>query len=103
MKILIDESLPRYLKQPLKSHKVYTIQEMGWTGITNGVLLGRANGEFDVLLTADKNLRHQQNLSGSSLCIVVFPSNRLSVVKALAGHLQSILSSIKPGEIVELD
>lgn len=103
MKILIDESLPRYLKQPLKSHEVFTVQEMGWTGITNGVLLEKANREFDVLLTADKNLRHQQNLSDLSLSIVVFPSNRLSVVKPLVAHLQSTLPFLKRGEILELD
>jgi predicted nuclease of predicted toxin-antitoxin system len=103
LKILIDESLPRYLKQPLKSHQVFTVQEMGWTGITNSVLLGKANGEFDVLLTADKNLRHQQNLSRLTLSVVVFPSNRLSVVKALVARLQSILPLLKRGEILELD
>ncbi len=103
MKILIDESLPRFLKQPLKSHEVFTVQEMGWTGIANGVLLGKANDQFDVMLTADKNLRHQQDLSRLTLSIVVFPSNRLSVVKALAGHLLAILPSLTPGEVVELD
>lgn len=103
MKILIDESLPRYLKQSLKDHQVSTVQEMGWTGITNGILLGRANAEFQVLLTADKSLRHQQNLSGLTLSIVVFPSNRLSVVKALVSRLQAALPMLKPGEILELE
>lgn len=103
MKILIDESLPRYLKQPLGAHQVSTVQEMGWTGIQNGVLLAKANDEFAVLLTADKNLRYQQNVSGLALAIVVFPSNRLSEVKALVPRLQSVLSTLGRGEIVELD
>lgn len=103
MKILIDESLPRYLKQPLDSHQVFTVQEMGWTGIKNGVLLAKANVEFDVLLTADKNLRYQQNVSGLALAIVVFPSNRLSVVKALMTRLQAVLPTLERGDIVELN
>jgi hypothetical protein len=103
LKILIDESLPRYLKQPLEAHQVLTVQEMGWTGIKNGVLLAQANNEFDVFLTADKNLRYQQNVSGLTLAIVVFPSNRLSVVKALTPRLQSVLATLGRGEIVELD
>ena len=103
MKILIDESLPRYLKQPLGTHQVSTVQEMGWTGIKKGDLLARANAQFEVLLTADQNLRHQQNLSGLSLAIVVFPSNRLSVVKALVTRLQATLPTLERGQIVELE
>jgi hypothetical protein len=103
LKILLDESLPRYLKQPLGAHQVFTVQEMGWTGIKNGELLAKANAEFDVMLTADKNLRYQQNLSGLTLAIVVFPSNRLSVVKALVTRLETILPSLERGAVVELE
>ena len=67
MRILIDESLPRYLKQVLVEHAVFTVQEMGWAGIRNSELLAKAESNFDVLLTADKNLRYQQNLSGLDL------------------------------------
>jgi hypothetical protein len=102
LKILIDESLPRYLKQPLDAHQVFTVQEMGWTGIKNGVLLARANAEFDVLLTADQNLRYQQNLSNLNLAVIVFPSNRLSVVKALVPRLHAILETLGRGDVVEL-
>ena len=102
MRILIDESLPRYLKQVLVEHAVFTVQEMGWAGIRNSELLAKAESNFDVLLTADKNLRHQQNLSGLALAIIVFPSNRLSVVKTLAPQVKDALSVIRQGEIVEL-
>lgn len=76
---------------------------MGWTGITNGVLLRKANAEFQVLLTAVKNLRYQQTLAGLTLSIVVFPSNRLSVVKSPVGRLLAALPLLKPGEILELE
>jgi predicted nuclease of predicted toxin-antitoxin system len=102
VRILIDESLPRYLKQVLVEHAVFTVQEMGWAGIRNSELLAKAESNFDVLLTADKNLRHQQNLSGLALAIIVFPSNRLSVVKTLAPQVKDALSVIRQGEIVEL-
>lgn len=103
MKILIDESLPRFLKQTLNEHQAITVQEMGWTGIKNGSLLAKAESDFEVLLTADKNLRYQQNLAGLALAIIVFPSNRLSVVKSLAGRVNDALAIIKPGDIVELE
>jgi len=102
VRILIDESLPRYLKQVLVEHAVFTVQEMGWAGIRNSELLAKAESNFDVLLTADKNLRYQQNLSGLALAIIVFPSNRLSVVKTLAPQVKDALSVVRQGEIVEL-
>jgi predicted nuclease of predicted toxin-antitoxin system len=103
VRILIDESLPRYLKQVLAEHAVFTVQEMGWAGIRNSELLAKAESNFfDVLLTADKNLCYQQNLSGLALAIIVFPSNRLSVIKTLAPQVKDALSVIRQGEIVEL-
>ncbi len=102
MRILIDESLPRYLKQILAEQEIFTVQEMGWAGIKNGDLLARAESSFQVLLTADKNLQYQQDLRVLRLAIIVFPSNRLKVVESLATRVKETLSVIKPSEIVEL-
>ena len=102
MKILIDESLPRYLLHVLQDYDVYTVQYMGWGGIKNGVLLGLAEQQFDVFLTADKNLRYQQNFVGRKISVIVFPSNKLSVVKQLEAQLKTTLIVIASGMIVEL-
>ena len=102
MKILIDESLPRFTLQLVQGHEAYTIQYMGWAGTKNGALLQRAEGQFDMFLTADKNLRYQQNLTERTLAIVVFPSNKLSVVKQLEMSLQRALAAATPGAIIEL-
>ena len=99
---MIDESLPRHLKQMLSKHEAITVQEMGCTGIRNSELLAKAESEFDVLITADKNLRYQQNVKGIHLAIVVFPSNRLGVIKGLTERLKEVLSQIEPGQIIEL-
>lgn len=102
MKILIDESLPRFTLRLVQGHEAYTVQYMGWNGIKNGELLNLAEGKFDVFLTADKNLRYQQNLTGRTLAIVVLSSNKLSVVKQSENSLRRALSAIVPGEVVEL-
>jgi hypothetical protein len=102
VKILIDESLPRFTLQLVQGHEAYTVQYMGRAGTKNGALLQRAEGQFDVFLTADKNLRYQQNLAERTLAIVVFPSNKLSVVKQLAISLQQALATTSPGAIIEL-
>ncbi len=103
MRILIDESLPRYIKRMLRSHEAFTVQDMGWIGTKNGKLLSLADGQFDVFLTADKNLRYQQNLTSRRLAIIVFPSNRLSIVRTLEDKLEFALSVIEPGQVVELE
>jgi hypothetical protein len=45
--------------------------KLGWAGIKNGVLLQRANGPFDALLTVDQGIEYQQNLAGLSISVVV--------------------------------
>jgi predicted nuclease of predicted toxin-antitoxin system len=102
MKILIDESLPRYLKRILIDYDAKTVQEMGWAGVENGALLKLAESEFEVFLTADKNIRYQQNLKGRKLAIIEFPSNKLSVVKRLESDLRTTLEQITTGDYVAL-
>ena len=48
MKVLLDECTPHVLKRLLTGVEISTVQELGWSGITNGALLRRAAGEFDV-------------------------------------------------------
>jgi hypothetical protein len=62
MRILLDESLPKEPQSELPGHDVRTVQDMGRSGVKNGDLLARSVGQFDVFLTADQNLRYQQNL-----------------------------------------
>jgi len=102
MKILIDENLPRYLKKVLAGYDVKTVQEMGWSGVKNGDLLKLAEPDFNIFLTADKNIRYQQNLTGRLLAIIVFPSNKLSVVKRLEAQLKVKILQIASGDYIEL-
>ena len=63
MKVLIDECLPKKLKREVNAEFVRTVPEVGWASIQNGALLRLAEQEFDVFLTNDQNLEHQQNLT----------------------------------------
>ncbi|HAL81860.1 MAG TPA: hypothetical protein DCO83_06175 [Mucilaginibacter sp.] len=72
MKILLDECVTKKLKAWLSEFEVYTVIELGWGGIKNGKLLTLcAENDFDVLLTIDKNLVYQQNLSKYKIRIAV--------------------------------
>ena len=102
MKILLDESVPRLLKLRLSQLEISTVQAMGWAGIRNGELLRRAEAQFDVFVTADQNLRHQQNLSGRTLAILILPSNQVPVVVQLLPQIEAMLATIRPGTVVEV-
>jgi predicted nuclease of predicted toxin-antitoxin system len=102
MKILLDECTPRLLKRLLSEFEISTVQDMGWTGVTNGALLAMAEGEFDVFVTTDKNLRYQQNLTGRRLAIIELPTNQVPVVASLVPAIREVLINIEVGELVEM-
>ena len=100
MRVLLDENLPRALAAELTGHEVSTVQAAGWAGTTNGELLRRAQGSFDVLLSMDRGLQHQQDLGVLRLRIVAIraPSNRLVHLKPLVGSILNTLASLPPGQ-----
>lgn len=103
MKVLFDVNTPRPLRQELPGHEVITAQAMGWGELENGDLIDAAEkAGFGALVTADRNLRYQQNLSGRRLGIVVLPSNKLRVLKTIAPEICRTLDTLKPGDYVEL-
>lgn len=86
MRVLLDECVDRRFARELSGHEVATVGQMGWTGITNGRLLGLAAGQFDAFITVDRNLQFQQNLQEFTLAVIVVRtrSNRLSELQLLA-------------------
>jgi len=83
MKILFDQGTPLPLRQMLSDHDVDTAFELGWAELTNGELLSSADeAEFDLLITTDQNLRHQQNLSGRRIAVVIIRTTSWPRIKA---------------------
>jgi hypothetical protein len=65
VRIVLDENVPRSLVGIFGSgHQVTTVQDLGLAGFANGAFLALLEGNYDVFVTADKNLRYQQNLAG---------------------------------------
>jgi predicted nuclease of predicted toxin-antitoxin system len=104
VRVLIDECLPRQLKGLLAgAHETATVPDSGWAGLKNGVLLRQADACFDVLLTADQRIYHQQSFAGLRIAIIVLPTNRLrDVIDAVPALLQS-LERIERGQHVTVD
>ncbi|WP_035563316.1 hypothetical protein [Hymenobacter sp. IS2118] len=95
MRLLLDENLPKGLKQDFPDHEVFTVWDKGWNGIKNGELLKLmlADG-FHALLTFDKNLQHQQNFERYVLTVFVLnaPINRYSVLTNLSVKVNALLN-----------
>jgi hypothetical protein len=70
MRVLLDECVPRALRNDIPGHEVKTVAELGWAGVKNGELLRRAAAAFDLLITVDRNLEYQQSFEGVSLAAV---------------------------------
>jgi hypothetical protein len=104
VRILLDESLPRPLAWLLPGHEVRTVAEMGWSGTRNGPLLALAAADFDVLLTADQNLEHQQNLRvlPVAVAVLVAASNRIESLRPLAPELLRVLPTLKRGDLIRV-
>jgi hypothetical protein len=101
-RVLFDEDMPRQLRRDLPGFVIRTVQEEGWSSVQNGELLRRASETFDVLVTADQRLQHQQNVSKFNIGIVVIAvrDTRLPRLQLLAPQLRDAIITVAPGTVV---
>ena len=86
----------------LVGHHVATVDERGWSTLNNGELLDAGEREFDLLITTDRGLRHQQRLSGRRLSILVLPTTSWPRIREHGPQILQEVGSIAPGEYREL-
>lgn len=80
MRVLFDQATPVPIREFLIGHTVRTAAQQRWDTLKNGDLLTAAeDAGFEVFLTTDKNIRHQQNMAGRTIAVVVigFSSGQL--------------------------
>ena len=104
MRILLDHCLPKRLKWSFPNHTVETAREAGWEGLKNGKLLAEAGQRFDVMLTIDKNIRHQQNLDQLPIAIFVIDArdNRLPTLLPFVSAIETALARLAPRTLIEV-
>jgi uncharacterized protein DUF5615 len=104
VRVLLDECLPRRLKRELVGHEARTAPEMGWASKGNGDLLALAAAEFDVFLTADRNLSYQQDVSAFDIAVVVLVarSNSIDDLRPLAPRILDILQKAERRKVTLL-
>ena len=92
MRILFDNGTPNPIARSLTGHEVAFARQIGWHELENGDLLRQAEqAGYDLLLTSDKNIRYQQNLSGRKIAIVVLGNQQWPDVRL---HLERIVTAI---------
>lgn len=91
MRLLLDHMVPHYLRDAFPGHDVVTARYRGWAGLTNGQLLQAAQQEFDVLITLDKDIQHQQPTHRYDIAIAV-----LDVHPPDEHHLRTVATRLVP-------
>ena len=102
MRILLDECVNPQVRAAFPDHLVKTVREMGWQGTTNGKLLALAEADqFDVFVTLDQNLCHQQNIAARRLgfMVVRVPDNNIKFYQPLFRDLNTAAETVMAGEV----
>ncbi|HMV85580.1 MAG TPA: hypothetical protein PLD20_22645 [Blastocatellia bacterium] len=104
MRVLFDHNLPRNLRNDFPSHFVSLTKEYGWNDLGNGKLLDAAQSLFDVLLTADANIYHQQKVALFDIAVVVLRvyDLRPDSLRLLIPDVLNLLNKVEPGKVYYL-
>jgi len=105
VRVLLDECVDWRLARAITGHDVRTVHQMGWAGQKNGALLALASDQFDVFITVDQGVHHQQNARMLQIAIVVLraKTNRLADLLLLVPSLRRAVGSAKPGDVIVIE
>lgn len=103
MKVLLDEMLPVGVRELLPSHDVYTAAYVGLAGVSNGELIRRAiDAGFEVVVSLDRGIPHQQNLDQAGIGFVLLPHNDIDRIRSYAANLSEAIEEASRGTVVRV-
>ncbi len=103
MLILFDNGTPAPLRYALKGHVVVEAIERGWDRLVNGELIAEAEAAgFNLLLTTDKNMRYQQNLTGRKIAFVVIGNQQWPTLRRYVDRVVAAVNAATPGSFAEV-
>ena len=105
MKILLDEHIPWAMRRRFPGHEVYTVHYMGWDGKVNGELLALARDEFDILITMDRGIPRERDLSQNDVAVILVRarSNRFEDLRPLIPQIQDRVLAVRRGEVAHVN
>lgn len=100
VRVLLDEGVPERLRHAFSTgFLVETVSFREWKGLTNGDLLRAAEQHFDALVTVDKGLRYQQNVSEHRIGVIVADAGgtKLNDLMPLVPSIEAALRRLEAG------
>ena len=102
-RILLDQNVPFPLLRHLPAHDVVHAYTVGWGGLENGFLIAAAEeAGFAILVTCDRNLEYQQNLTGRRLALVVLETNHWPVIEKALDLVVAAVDAALPGSFASI-
>lgn len=100
LRILLDNNVSPKLANDLPGFWVKHVRDLGWTALLNGAPVRAASIDFDVLVTADKNMPFQTPLTKVDLAVAILDckTNRLADLQPLMPVLIRELPNVRVGE-----
>ena len=93
--------MPRGLLAALSAYKVETAHRRGWATLTNGALLAAAESEgVDATITADRNIRYQQNLTGRRIALIELTTSHWETIRDNIADVLAAIERTTPGSYV---
>ena len=103
MKVLFDNGTPKPIARSLIGHEVDFARQIGWHELENGQLMQQAeDASHDVLLSTDKNIRYQQNLSHRKIALVVLGNSQWPRVRLHLNEIAAAVNASLAGSYVEV-
>jgi hypothetical protein len=104
MKILFDNGAPNTIARSLIGHEVTFARQIGWAELENGELIQRAeDAGYELLLSTDKNIRYQQNLTGRKIALIVLGNSQWPMVRLHLDRIIAAVNACTPGSYTEME
>lgn len=102
MRILLDECIDEALRHHFPGHECQTCRFASLKGLSNGALLAAAEAGFEILITVDQNIPHQQNVTKSAISVVVLraPTTNIDDLIPLVPELERALTGLKASQVI---
>ena len=104
MRILFDQNIPAPMIPFLRGHAVTKAKDVGWDRLEDGSLLAAADkAGFELLVTADRQIRWQQNLAYYDIALVVLGNHDWNIARRYVRRIAAAVDAATPGTYTEVE
>ena len=97
-RILLDNNVPIHVILLLRPHEATHASTIGWAALINGDLIRAArDGGYTAIVTCDRNIRYQQNLTAETLAFIVLTTTHWPTLRDNMPRITTAVARIAPG------